>query len=186
MAYITEVTTRRVQDTWRYSKQSCLETAASDRIHVQSFLQSELGKYLLFPVRSTFLSGGAFLVWWVKTQTMAGIHSSHMHTMEEVLEEHLSGKLNMLADYESPHLSICSDCKLNPDTFLQLNPQFDLFLMFASHWNKQENRLLSRRQDPWHWRGCSSSLMESKSMHIHFFPYLVASCRKYTENRQDH
>ena len=118
MAYITEVTIRRAQDTWRYSKRSCLETAASDRIHVQSFLQSELGKYLLFPVQFTFLSGGAFLVWWVETQTMAGTHSSHMYTMEEVLEEHLSGKLNKLTDYESPHLSICSDCKLNPDTFL--------------------------------------------------------------------
>ena len=85
MAYITEITTWRAHDTGHYSKRLCLETAASDRIHVQSFLQSELGKCLLFPVRSTFLSGGAFLVWWVETQTMAGTHSSHVYTMEEVL-----------------------------------------------------------------------------------------------------
>lgn len=35
--------------------------------------------------------------------------------------EHQPGKLNVLADYESHHLSDCSDWKLNPETFLQLN-----------------------------------------------------------------
>ena len=41
--------------------------------------------------------------------------------------EHLPGKLNVLADYESCHLSDCSNWKLNPVTFLQQNPQFGPF-----------------------------------------------------------
>ena len=55
--------------------------------------------------------------------------------------EHLPGKLNVLADYKSRHLSDCSDWKLNPDTFLKLNAQFGPFSidLFASHWNKQVN-----------------------------------------------
>ena len=42
----------------------------------------------VFSLRSVYfvaLLGGAFLLWWVETQTMAGTHSSHVYTMEEVL-----------------------------------------------------------------------------------------------------
>ena len=38
-----------------------------------------------------------------------------------IYAEHLPGKLNVVADYNSYHLSNCSDWKLNPETFLQLN-----------------------------------------------------------------
>ena len=64
--------------------------------------------------------------------------------------EHLPGKLNVLADYESRHLSDCSDWKLNPETFLQLNARIGPFTidLFASHWNKQVNRFFSWRPDP--------------------------------------
>ena len=64
--------------------------------------------------------------------------------------EHLPGKLNVLADYESRHLSDFSDWKLNPEIFLQLNAWFGPFSihLFASHWNKQVNRFFSWRPDP--------------------------------------
>ena len=42
----------------------------------------------VFSLRSVYfvaLPGGAFLLWWMETQTMAGTHSSHVYTMEEVL-----------------------------------------------------------------------------------------------------
>ena len=53
-----------------------------------------------------------------------------------IYAEHLPGKLNVVANYDSYHLSDCSDWKLNPETFLQLNAmQFGPFSihLFALH-----------------------------------------------------
>ena len=88
--------------------------------------------------------------------------------------EHLPGKLNVLADYESHHLSDCSNWKLNPETFLQLNARFGPFTinLFASHWNKQVNRFSVGGQIRWHWQWMLWLTHGVKSTHMHFPPSL--------------
>ena len=64
--------------------------------------------------------------------------------------EHLPGRLNRVADFESRHLSDCSDWRLSPKVFSQLNYLFGPFSidLFASHLNTQTTRFYSWRPDP--------------------------------------
>lgn len=64
--------------------------------------------------------------------------------------EHLPGRLNRVADFESRHLSDCSDWRLSPKVFSQLNYLFGPFSidLFASHLNTQTTWFYSWRPDP--------------------------------------
>ena len=64
--------------------------------------------------------------------------------------EHVPGRLNVTADYESRHFNDSSDWRLDPDLFLVLNQMFGPFTvdLFASYTNAQMEMFFSWKPDP--------------------------------------